>query len=193
MKIRFFALVFSFLTLTVHSQSFTVKSFNKKVSKLGLQFKMPEGFHTKEAVPNRDLQYSFAIINSDSTLEIRYSLFPLKPFLEKYKKDEKAKKVTINPDSIYIGLMKTNGLTMTKGILPEIKTVPLDKAKVFNADFAGTNCFDFMCEFGKGYKYGQFLCLHKRNKADVIITFMSNDIKIHSDLIKGPFYALTFK
>jgi hypothetical protein len=69
MKIRFLALVFSFLALTIHSQSFTVKSFNKKVSKVGLQFKMPEGFHTKETVPIRDLQYSFAIINSDRRLK----------------------------------------------------------------------------------------------------------------------------
>ena len=193
MKTRFLAIVLSFFALAVHSQTLTLKTFTEDAAKLGLRFVMPSGYHIKETLSNRDLQYSFAIINSDSTMEVRYSFFPLKPLLKKYALAKKAKKIMINPDSIYLGLMKANSMSMTNGIIPDVNEVPSEIANGFNADYVGTHSFEFMCEFGKGYIYGQFLCLHKKSVADVIITFMSNDIKTHADLMAIPYYALTFK
>ena len=89
--------------------------------------------------------------------------------------------------------MKANGMSMTNGAIPDIKEIPLEKARKFNADFAATYSFEFICEFGKGYKYGQFICLHKKSVADIIITFMSNNIDTFEDLIVAPFYSLTFR
>lgn len=63
----------------------------------------------------------------------------------------------------------------------------------FNADDGGSSFFRFNCEFGKNYKYGQMVYLHKDNVADVIITYMSNDASTHSDLMMESFHALKFK
>ena len=193
MKIRLLAIFLLFISQTVNSQTLNSKAFSKEATRLGMQFIMPAGYLIKKTVPNRDLHYSFAITNPDSTIDVRYSLFPLKPLLKKYKTDKKFKKVTINPDSIYFGLMKANGMSMTNGAIPDIKEIPLEKAVKFNADFAVTHSFEFICEFGKGYKYGQFICLHKKSVADIIITFMSNKIDTFEDLIVAPFYSLTFR
>lgn len=193
MKTRLLAVIFTFMAISTQSQTLELKNFKKELKPLGLQFIIPVGYQVKQTVHNKDLHYSFAIINSDSTMEIRYSLFPLKPHIINYKKALKAKKIVTNPDSLYVGLMKANGKSMTNGIIPEIEEILPDTIKSFNADYAGTSTFEFLCEFGKGYKYGQFICLHKKSVADVIITFMSNEKKTHADLTAIPLYALTFK
>ena len=90
-------------------------------------------------------------------------------------------------------MMKANGMSMTNGAISDIKEIPLEQARKFNVDFAATHSFEFICEFGKGYKYGQFICLHKKSVPDIIITFMGNKIDTFEDLIVTPFYSLTFR
>ena len=193
MKTRFLAVLLTFVAISTQSQTLVLKKLKKELKPLGLQFVMPLGYQVKQTVHNRDLHYSFAIINYDSTMEIRYSFFPLKPLVIKYKNALKAKKIVTKPDSLYVGLMKANGMSMTNGIIPKIEEISTDTAKRFNADYAGNSDFEFLCEFGKGYKYGKFICLHKKSVADVIITFMSNEKKTLADLMAISLYALTFK
>ena len=128
-------------------------------------------------------------------MEVRYSLFPMKQMLANYEKSKNnPNEIMVNPNNIYVGIMSTNGLNMTGGKMVEIGDFPSKAVKKeFNADYGGNGFFEFNCEFGKGYKFGQFVCLHKENVADVIITFMSNDRNTHSDLMDIPFHALTFK
>jgi len=185
----------TFFAINTYCQTLTLEEFQKQAAKSGLQFKMPSGYKIKEIKENRDLQYSFAIINSEGTMEVRYSLFPMQQMLEEYEKSKKDPNVImINPNKLYVGLMTANGMNMTNGIMPNIGDFPTEAVKKeFNADYGGNSFFEFNCEFGKGYKYGQFVCLHKENVADVIITFMSNDRYTHSDLMNIPFHSLTFK
>ncbi len=190
--------IFTFLTffaINSYCQTLTLKEFQKEAALSGLQFNMPSGYKIKEIKDNGDLQYSFAIINSEGTMEVRYSIFPMKEMLNEYEKSKKDPNVTmVNPNNIHIGIMNANGLNMTGGKMVDIGDFPSQAVKKeFNADYGGNGFFEFNCEFGKGYKYGQFVCLHKENVADVIITFMSNDKNTHSDLMDIPFHALTFK
>jgi hypothetical protein len=195
MKKTYLFFIFNLFHLTIFSQNITVEEFQKQIAESGLQFEMPVGYKTKEVKKNRDLQYSFAIINTEGTMEVRYSIFPMKQMLIEYEKSKNDPNVTmINPNKLYIGIMQSNGLNMTNGKMVDIGDFPpFAVKKEFNADYGGNAFFEFNCEFGKGYKYGQFVCLHKENLADVIITFMSNDRYTHSDLMEIPFHALTFK
>lgn len=185
----------TFFAINTYCQTLTLEEFQKQAAESGLQFNIPPGYKIKEVKKNRDLQYTFAIINSEETMEVRYSLFPMKQMLEEYEKSKKDPNVVmVNPNNIYIGLMTANGMNMTNGTMPDIGDFsPKAVKKEFNADYGGNSFFEFNCEFGKGYKYGQFVCLHKENVADVIITFMSNDRNTHSDLMDIPFHSLTFK
>jgi hypothetical protein len=119
----------------------------------------------------------------------------LKPELEAYEKCKKDTNcIMVHPNKIYTGRIQANVLNMTGGQDWEIGAFPPQAVKrEFNADSGGSSFFEFNSEFGKGYKYGQMIYLHKDNVADVIITYMSNDKGSHSDLMEIPFHALTFK
>lgn len=183
-----------FLTINSYSQALSLEEFQKQARISGLWFEMPIGYKIKEVKENRDLQYSFAIINIEETMEVRYSLFPMKEMLKEYEESKNNPNIVmVNPNNIYTSLMVANGMNMTNGKFLDIIDFPkVAVQKEFNADYGGNTFFEFNCEFGKGYKYGQFVCLHKENTADVIITFMSNDGKTHHDLMMIPFHALTF-
>lgn len=184
-----------FFGIITYGQKLTLEEFQKKVGESGLQFTMPNGYKIKEVKKNNDLKYIFAIINTKGTIEVRYSLFPMKQMLEEYEKTKKNQKMAmIDPNNVYVGLMTVNGINMTNGTKPKIEHFSTEKAKnEFNADYAGKSFFKFDCEFGKDYKYGQFVCLHKENIADVIITFMTNEVKDNSEFINIPLHSLTFK
>lgn len=172
-----------------------LEEFQKKAAASGLQFTMPPGYKVTTVSPNPDLQYSFAIVNEANTMEVRYSLFPMAAMLKEYEESKKDPNVVmVNPNNIYKGIMMSNLFNMTNGKGSEVVDFPTEAVKKeFNAEYGGVAFFAFECQFGKGWKYGQAVCLHKENTADVIITFMSNDSKTHSDLMEIPFHALTFK
>jgi len=128
-------------------------------------------------------------------MEIRYTIWPLKLAIEQYEKSLKDNNSTmIPPNNIYQGRIQANVLNMTGGQMYDIDSFPQQAVKKeFNADNGGSCFFEFNCQFGKGYKYGQFIYLHKNDIADVIVTFMSNDKKTHSDLMMAGFHSLIFK
>ena len=169
--------------------------FQKEIDPIGLVFEMPKEYHPTLVKENGDLYYSFAIINKDSTMEVRYSIFPIKDRLKEYEKSLKDPSITmIHPNKMYTGIIEANMLNMTAGKTYEIGPFPKTAVKKeFNADEGGSCFFEFNCEFGKGYKYGHFVFLHKDDVADVIITYLDNNKDIHNDLMFIPFHALKFK
>ena len=195
MRKIFIVAFLTFCTINSFCQTLTLEEFKKEAELSGLHFEMPIGYTIKAVKENGDLQYSFAIINSERTMEVRYSLFPMKEMLAEYEKSKKTPNaVMINPNKLHNAIMSANGLNMTSGKDVNIGDFPPQAVKEeFNADYGGSSFFEFNCEFGKGYKYGQCVCLHKENVADVLITFMSNDKGTHSDLMEIPFHSLTFK
>jgi hypothetical protein len=169
--------------------------FSRFIDTIGLKFEMPPGYKETYVKENGDLWYSFAIKNTKADFEVRYTVWPLKQLMEDYKNCQADPNcVMVHPNVIYTGRIQANVLNMTGGIMYDISPFPKQAVKEeFNADDGGSSFFQFNCEFGKGYKYGQMVYLHKDNVADVIITYMSNDKSKHSDLMMIPFHSLTFK
>lgn len=173
----------------------TVEEFQKYIDTIGLQFNMPSGYKETYVKENKDLWYGFAIKDKEEDFEVRYTVWSLQPAIAAYEKCKSDPNCTmISPNKIYQGRVQANVLNMTGGQDWDIGSFPLQAVKKeFNADAGGTSFFELNCEFGKGYKYGQMVYLHKDNVADVIITFMSNDRTKHPDNMLKSFHALRFK
>lgn len=195
MKQLFTLLLLTSFSISYGQNQLTVSDFEAFCDSAGLKFNMPEGYKTIAVKENRDLSYSFAIINNNSTMEIRYSIWPLKASIKSYEESLKdSNSIMVHPNKHYNGRIQANVLNMTGGQMYDIGSFPPQAVKKeFNADDGGSCFFEFNCEFGKGYKYGQFVYLHKDDVADVIITFMSNNKETHSNLMKIGFHSLTFK
>jgi hypothetical protein len=172
-----------------------VDEFKKQIDSIGLKFLMPANYKETYVKENKDLWYSFAIKDKKADFEVRYTIWTLKPTIEEYKKCKlDTNCIMVSPNIIYKGRIQSNVLNMTGGQDIDIDAFPNQAVKnEFNADKGGSSFFQFNCGFGKGYKYGQMVYLHKDNVADVIITFLSNNKSTHSDLMDKSFYALTFK
>ena len=190
-----FSFLILFIRISYGQNQLTISEFEKLCDSSGLKFTMPDGYQITDVKENRDLEYSFAVINSNSTMEIRYTIWSLKPALKQYEESLKDSNLTmIPPNNIYKGRIQANVLNMTGGKMYDIGSFPPQAVKKeFNADNGGSCYFEFNCEFGKGYKYGQFVYLHKDDTADVIVTFMSNNKETHSDLMMIGFHSLKFK
>ena len=190
-----FSFLILFIGISYGQNQLTISEFEKLCDSSGLKFNMPDGYKITDVKENGDLGYSFAVINSNSTMEIRYTIWSLKPALEQYEKSLKDSNPTmIPPNNIYKGRIQSNVLNMTGGQMYDIGSFPPQAVKKeFNADNGGSCFFEFNCQFGKGYKYGQFMYLHKDDITDVIVTFMSNNKETHSDLMMVGFHSLTFK
>jgi hypothetical protein len=171
------------------------EEFQKQIDTIGLKFTMPDGYEETYVKENKDLHYYFAIKGKNADFEVRYSIRTLKPVIAEYKKcQEDPNCVSVKPNAIYKSMAMANLLNMTAGQRMDVGTFPPQAVKSeFNADAGGSAFFEFNCEFGKGYKYGQMVYLHKDDVADVMITYMSNNQTTHPDLMEKVFHALTFK
>lgn len=202
MKLKIFGFSLLVLLLTAFAQQTEEKSeiisvtdFQKFIDPMGLQFSMPDGYKEAPVFENKDLWFSFAIKDENADFEVRYSVWPLKSAFEEYERCQlDTNCIMVHPNVFYRGRIQSNVLNMTAGKSMMSDAFPKDAVKrEFNADAGGSAFFEFNCDFGKNYALGQMVYLHKDNVADVIITYMSNDKKTHSDLMMKSFHALTFK
>ena len=186
----------AFTTFDDKGKIVKVEVFKKMIDTIGLTFDMPEGYKETYVKENGDLYYAFAIKNTKEDFEVRYSIWSLKPDFEEYRKCklDSTHCVMVNPNNNYQGRAEANVLNMTAGQNANIGAFPSGAVKEeFNADAGGSSFFVLNCEFGKGYKYGHMVYLHKDGIADVIITYLDNDKSKHSELMDVPFHSLKFK
>ena len=194
-------LLFSF---SAFSQTVSVEEFKKITDSSGLKFEMPKEYKVTKIIKNRDLDYSFAMINADSTMEVRYSIFTLKSRLKEYndyqsstnKTSDGMTNVMSDPNKLYWALTLSTMSNLTNGNPRQGIDYNKDAVKEeFNADFGTTVMFKLDCEYGKGYAAANLITLHKDNVADVLIVILTNiknSDKYYSEMLI-PFHSLTYK
>jgi len=182
-----FTIIATAFTFRGDDKIVTVSEFEKIADSAGLLFEMPVGYKECVIKSNFDLPYQFAIKNEEADFEVRYSVWPMTSLLENTNTKQ-------DPNSMHKILFITTVMNMTGGTGAKINPFPINALKeTFNADDGSVSFFEFNSEFGKGYKYGQMVCLHKNNTTNVIITFLSNDKQKHSELVLKAFHTLKFK
>lgn len=173
------------------------QQFKEKLDAAELIFQMPKGYHLAPVRENKDMHYDYAIYNEDSTMEIRYSIYSLREAIQAYnakmKKNPKAK--LIHPNDMYKATIRASLLKMTGGEKFEISEFPKEAVEAEFLANNGGSCFFIAknSDFMKGYKYGQFLYLHRDNVSDIIVTFLSNDKEKHTEMMKIPFRSVGYK
>jgi hypothetical protein len=195
-----FALLVSFTSKKINAGEtdhvVSLNEFQSFIDTIGLAFDMPTGYTPTVVKQNNDLWYAFALKHDKNDFEIRYSIWPLKEDFIAYNKCklDTAHCTMVDPNRTFIGRAQSNVLNMTSGASDQISGFDEEAVKKeFNADAGGTSFFELHCDFGKGYKFGQMIVLHKDSVADVIITYLSNNKKTHSKLMNQAFHALRFK
>ena len=203
MKNVIITIILFFFSFSVYSQTVTLEEFQKIADLSGLKFEMPKGYKVTKIIKNPDLDYSFAIINADSTMEVRYSIFPLKTKIKEYNdyknSSNKANDGMItamsDPNKLYWGLSISTMSNLTNGKPTEGNDFPKEAVKEeFNADFGTSAMFKLDCEYGKGYGAANLITLHKEDVADVLIVILTNiknGDKYYSEMLI-PFHALRY-
>ncbi|WP_300568827.1 hypothetical protein [Flavobacterium sp.] len=191
----FLGVLFFFFSCVSYSQVVTQEEFKKEAASFGLNFTMPEGYNAVEIIKNPDLNYSFAMLNKEGKMQVRYSIFPIKK--EADNKDSQYKTIaSANLNAMYEHLTIATVANLSKGQISEINPFPKEAVmKEFNADYGSTTTFRPDSNYGKGYNVALLITLHKENVADVIIVMLANYEKSDDfyNAMLIPFHALTFK
>ncbi|MEM8900438.1 MAG: hypothetical protein AAGC85_20145, partial [Bacteroidota bacterium] len=177
-------LLFSLQLAIFHSCQLTASSiderqepdFFKLLEDLSLSFQMPEGFEPTPTRENHDLFYNYAIKLPTDSFEVRYSVFPLAPLMERYQESlSDSNTLMINPNKIHPSSFQANILNVSQSgteAMPNIQYFhPSSVKKEFGADAGGSSFFNPNSDFGKNYGLCSMVMLHKENIADVYISF----------------------
>ena len=194
MKTKILMTLFTLTTsLTVNAQK-----FEKVLKKNSLTFEKPADFNETEIIKNQDLYYNYAIKLIQDSFEVRYSIFPLYPLFKDYNKSLDDPKITsLDPNKYHLSMFMVNILNVSQSgmeNMPSITDFPKEAVKQeFGADYGGTSFFEANSEFGKDYKFCLMVALHKKDVADVYISFLGNNREKFDEYMLKAFHALKFQ
>ena len=189
-------LITTFCILTITAQD--KLNFDKLISENHLVFVKPEKFIETKVFENEDLYYNYALKYELDSFEVRYTVFPLHSLLEDYKKSfDNPSTTTLDPNKYHTSMFMANILNVSKsgmGNMPGIADFPKEAVKKeFGADYGGTSFFMANSEFGKDYKYCMMMVLHKKDIADVYVSFLSNSKERFEEYMLIAFHSIKFK
>ena len=197
MKINIFVLIFCIINsfIAIGQEN---KEFNKLLKDNGLEFELPLDFIETAVYENGDLYYNHAIKFKQDSFEVRYTIFPLYPLLEDYKKSlNDPNTMELDPNKYHGSMFMANILNVSQTgpeNMPAVTDFPIEAVKnEFGADYGGFYFFIANSEFGKNYKYCLMMVIHKRNIADVYVSFLGNDKEKFNEYMLKAFHAIRFK
>ena len=163
-----------------------------------LQFDMPEGFGETEIKENRDLYYNYAIKSENSSFEVRYTIFSLKPLLKEYEESlTDSTKTMLAPNSYHKSMYMANILNVSQAgmeNMPGSTPFPSEAVKTeFGADYGATAFFPANSEFAKDHEFCMMILLHKDDVADVFISILANTPEEIEENLMTVFHACRFK
>lgn len=188
-------LLLSILTSVSFAQANKEEEFQELLDEVQLQFVMPDNYIAVPTIENRQLYYSYAIKDTSAQLEVRYSIWSLKPVIEDYERCLKDTGCTmVPPNRIYPGLIRANILNQTQGEDFDFQYFP-DAAvkKEFNADKGGSAFFPLRAEFGKGYEWCMMIVIHRENIGQAVISILGQSSDQIRSKMMEVFYSMKFK
>lgn len=173
------------------------KIFVKLLERGKIAFIRPDSLVETPIVENDQMNYEYALKFPEKNFEVRYAIRPLDIIIKDYQSSVKKKKdgdIILHPNKYYSASFQATLLNISGGQLPEIATFDSGAVKEeFNADWGATTFVEVDGEFGQSYKYCIVVALHKDDRADAYIFFLS-DTKIDFEKnMENAFHSLRFK
>ena len=184
------------ILLTSFKNDEPVPVFEEKLLQAKMRFEMPKGFQETAIIPNKQMNYEYAIKHNEKNFEVRFALRPLDGLLKSYDEKESNKKpgdINISPNKFYTGALLATAMNISGGKMPKISPFPKEAVKTeFNADWGAITMVEVGKEFGQEYKTCMIVAIHKDNAADAYYFYLANDRQTLEELMQPVFHCLKF-
>ncbi len=185
------------ILLVAQTKGQELDDFATILAENGLTFEKPVEFAETEIRKNGDLYYDYAMKLPRDSFEVRYTVFSLQPLLDDFKKSlNDPNIVTLDPNSYYRQMFMANILNVSQSgmeNMPQISDFSPEAVKTeFGADYGGSSFFRANSEFGEGYEYCMMMVIHKKDIADVYVSFLGNDMGKFEEYMLKAFHAIRF-
>ena len=190
------ALLVQCRTAQVEQDSTDISKFGLLLSEAGMVYQQPAGFIPKKVVPNPHCKYDIALRHVSLKYEIRYTVFPLKEMLEKYR-DSRGKKniVLVDPNNMFPAFTYAiiSNISSDQKLLGSTKFKDDDVKREFGADVGMSILLNAKESFGGGYKFVLVTALHRKDFADAYMFHLFDDYSAVKDQYFISFYSMKFK
>jgi hypothetical protein len=188
--------LFFLIILTSFKIDKPTSAFQEKLLRAKMTFVMPKGFQETEIIPNKQMNYDYAMKNVDRNFEVRLAIRPLDELLKSYSEKENNKKPgenQISPNNFYQGVFIATLMNISGGQKPNGGPFPKEAVKSeFNADWGASSMLEVGKEFGQEYKYCVVVAIHKDDVADAYYFYLANDKETIQELMPSIFHCLKF-
>ncbi len=144
------------------------------IKKNYISFAMPKDFEEVKIIANSNMPYHYAIKNKNADFELRIYIESLTD-LKKEFKTKGIKDVSINNlfERRFLSSLDNISQAQPQYLVYDAKAV----VPKFNGSIGLFSHFDYSVnsEYGKGYKHGTFMVIHKDNIADLYLSFLYNN------------------
>ena len=196
-KIKLPIAALSILLLAAFCTEKLPKYFSELLHRAKMTFENTTDMVEATPIENRQMNYEYALINSNKDFEVRYAIRPLDELIKTHDEHEKNKKpgdIYIHPNKFYSALFETTVLNISGGQFPEPSMFDSDAVKrEFNADWGATVLVEVGEEFGQDYKYCLVVAIHKESIADAYYFYLSDKRETITANMDKLFHSLRFK
>ena len=146
------------------------KEFQELLDRGKLTFEPPSNMKLTKVTKDTLMRYDIAYKDSKNNFEIRINIMPL----------DSSDKVKENLDILSLA---------KQGSYEAVDARP----ELFNSDKAGVAEFEFNELYGKAYKYGSILFIHKEKCADVYIFYLGVEKKTFAQQVIDNLFIIKFE
>ncbi len=187
------------LAATVAAFAQSEKTFNELLDENELMFSKPADFKEVAVEQKGGLYYNYAMVYEKDTFEVRYTIFSIKPLLDDYEKKVNNPNIknVLHPNDYYKSMFVANIINVGKfspDKMPRPVPFPPEAAKnEFGTETGAFVFFPANSGFAEGYTYCFMLQLHKKDVADVYISFLGSDKEKFQNFSQLVFHSLKFQ
>jgi hypothetical protein len=169
---------------------------------VGIKFTRPANSKEVPVIKNDELNYQYALKDTVTHIEIRYSIFPLQQLVNEYNGPHPDTGMSrVDPNFLHTNYLlavafKVQGKEMSLDAtgMPELHELPHATVDLeFNADWGAEVNVQPCDEFAQKYKYCTIFEMHKDNIADVFIMYLYDNKDTFEEAVKPDFHSMAYK